>query len=199
MKNADSTVNDTVSKYSKGSESQFSAFDEFSDFENDEDEEDWDDALQAETVQQETMQKPSETSKKQKSKSKRLADIGDAYERESMFTTDEVSSDPVLNYFNTKGGKLEGYNPIALSMDSGDVHEDSTGYQCYTKGDPNSTGDMEIYPSSLIKSPQMQGYYKGLFDFNGSGSTVTEIKPSKVIRNAYGNYDVVEKGSITFK
>ena len=220
LKNADESVNATMDKYSSDSESYFSAFDDednstfssssssssssplsssYDDYDDyDDDEEDWDNALQQkDSVHQDTLNVPKESATREVKKSERLERVGDSYGRESLFGSD--SGDSVLDYFNTKGGKLNGYNEVKLSMTDGRVSDDATGYQCYTKSDPNSTGEMEIYPSAITKSPQMSRYYKTLFDFNGSGKTVKEVKPCKVIRNAFGTYEVVEKGSVTFE
>ena len=88
------------------------------------------------------------------------------------------------------------FSIVKLSMNGGSVFTDPSGYECYIYGSADAIGDVKLYPSKLVKSPQMRQYYSAVFDFAGGNDGSVVIIPCNAERNAYGGYAVKTKGRV---
>ena len=111
---------------------------------------------------------------------------------------EKTDEEKFMDFFDgdSKTSLPQNFNIVKLSMNSGSVFTDPSGYECYIHGDADAIGDIKLYPSKLVKSPQMRQYYSAVFDFVSGNGDSTVIIPCDAERNAYGGYIIKNKGKV---
>ena len=104
-----------------------------------------------------------------------------------------------VDFINSKDGTLpDGFKPVNLSMNDGNVREDNSGYSCFIKVENGVSDEVKLYPGRDIKFADFRRYYSAIFDTEGDGKQVYGILPCKAIRNSNGDYEIRSKGRIQF-
>ena len=111
---------------------------------------------------------------------------------------EKTDDEKFMDFFNGDNSVAlpANFSVVKLSMNGGSVFTDPSGYECYIYGSADAIGDVKLYPSKLVKSPQMRQYYSAVFDFAGGNDGTAVIVPCEAERNAYGGYAIKSKGRV---
>ncbi|MBQ8941314.1 MAG: hypothetical protein IJ062_05700 [Firmicutes bacterium] len=111
---------------------------------------------------------------------------------------EKTDEEKFMDFFNgdSSASLPANFSVVKLSMNGGSVFTDSSGYECYIYGSADAIGNVKLYPSKLVKSPQMRQYYSAVFDFAGGNDGSVVIIPCDAERNAYGGYAIKSKGRV---